>query len=138
MPILSSTTHLPHTHFEPTYGNHAQLQSHSHHVPLQYETTNFVATPYHDKRMVNKIQKSLNHAVYHSPIEYPPSYGGQGSYGSAITMTSGSQNKYSNFEPHQSEANKRNLPRVVNLQYNSPMGLYSTNTAKEELLKKLG
>jgi hypothetical protein len=130
-------------------------QSSSHHYPqpsptLQYETTNFTATPYHDKRMVSQIQKSLNRAVHPPHISsYTPfnSSGGNIVSYSTVSVVSpthtrvpASQQQYSNYEPHQigGGSPKSPMPKVVNLQYNSPMGLYSASAVKEELFKKLG
>ena len=147
VPIISAAASLPQTHFEPNYDYHfsTQLQSQQSHHPLQYETTNFTATPYHDKRMVSQIQKSLNRVAHHTPA-VNSSYGDTSSYGSTVTLLAQSHNSqlppsqqhYSTYEPHHSSANNKPLPKIVNLQYNSPMGLYSENSVKEELFKKIG
>ena len=154
VPILSALHHLPQTQFEPNYDSHHQ---HPHPQPthvLSYENTNFTAMPYHDKRMVNQIQKSLNRAVHHAPPTHyttscvlPISDSHAYPYGATQSHSQlpASQQQYATYEPHQCSsfglANKQSknpLPKVVNLQYNTPLGLYSANNVKEELLKKIG
>lgn len=167
LPILSSSMidNLPHTQFYDQFSRPPMAPQHPQ-TQLSYENTNFLATPYNDKRMVNQIQKSLNrvntpHHVAHQEYVPPHSnhhvassyfnnnnnfnFNGTGSYSSLPAPVTASQQHYSNYEPNRGPhynqnltQNNNQLPKVVNLQYNSPMGLYSANNVKEELFKKIG
>ena len=162
VPIFTGHNQLPQTNFEPAH--HMPPPQSLYHPPtphsptfLPYESTNFTATPYHDKRMVSQIHKSLNRAVHTSNNSHPFSGGHNAVSYTTVSVTPvahhhhqhhqhqprvpASQQQYSTYEPHhQSSAGmpKSPLPKVVNLQYNSPMGLYSASAVKEELYKKLG
>lgn len=163
-PILSQTgsSHLP--NYQPfTVGECSSVQrftqSKGPHVNIMFAnpsypkiaSTNACAAPYMDRRMIGNIQQNLTRAV-HAPVTMT-SYLGK-SMGSLNPQDRMKVGKYEvktfsnnmNFSKAPSQASDRSQnqfstssnpqPRIVTKQYNSPMGLYSNSTMKEEFTKQ--
>lgn len=159
-PILSQTgsSHLP--NYQPfTIGECSSVQrftaSKNPHTNLQFAhpsypkfgSTNTSAAPYMDRRMIGNIQQNLTRAV-HAPVSMNNFLGkSTGSLNNSMnTMKVG---KYdvktfsNNFNKASSQTSEGSINQfnshaqpMISKQYNSPIGLYSNNTMKEEYTKQ--
>jgi hypothetical protein len=125
-------------------------------------STNLTAQPYNDKNMVNQLQQSLfraahsnrggvNHVGYHYPVIYPSS-SSSGPSGSVLSNTityyddphlgapsfGAGGIPSANYSDFNSASSASQGPVVKNVQYNSPIGLYSRDNIRQELNRQVG
>lgn len=164
-PILSQTgsSHLP--NYQPfTVGECSSVQRYTAIKPLpktnlsykqpsfpKYNNqTNGSAQPYVDRRMIGNIQQNLTRAVHAPHVAYPARNGSVPALpkstmrvGKYDVKTFSQGNNFSSAPTHY-QGNYGSSPiqsqpstnKVVTKQYNSPIGLYSNNTIKEEYNKQ--
>lgn len=114
----------------------------------KYQSTNQAAAPYVDRRMIGNIQQNLTRAVHapyssfsnmsHSAPALAPNQMKIGKYdvktfSQLPTTFARAPSANSNAGSQTSSSPMPQKRQIVTKQYNSPIGLYSNNTLKEEL-----
>lgn len=118
----------------------------------RFNNTNSAAQPYVDRRMIGNIQQNLTRAV-HAPGHFtqrpssssvpalPKTHMKIGKYDvKSFANQPGIISKSPSISSNHGALNQSSSPlppKVVVKQYNSPIGLYSNNTLKEELNKQI-
>jgi len=118
----------------------------------KFNNTNNAAQPYVDRRMIGNIQQNLTRAV-HAPGHFiqrqssssvpalPKTHIKVGKYDvKTFANQPGVMSKSPSIGSNSGALNQNSSPlppKVVMKQYNSPIGLYSNNTIKEEMNKQL-
>lgn len=104
--------------------------------------------PYQEKEMIGKIQTSLQRYAPRpaSIVDYPfPVSSSSSGYMKINYAEEANQSKHSNVAHHESNYKDHSGNfgsvgplKIMNNQYNSPIGLYSNNNISEELKKQVG
>lgn len=111
----------------------------------RFNSTNHSPAPYIDRRMIGNIQQNLTRAV-HAPNSNFPVKGASPMWLPKNTMQVGKfevksfGNMTDNFVRGNSQSSvqsQNSVPHQQVKQYNSPIGLYSNNTLKEEYQKQV-
>lgn len=102
----------------------------------KFNNTNNTPMPYHDRRMIGHIQQNLTRAVHAPHVNLPSPLKGPNL--PKNTMQIGQYQIKTNIHEDLFNVNKDNFtPKIVNLQYNSPIGLYSNSSLKQEVNKRV-
>lgn len=118
----------------------------------KFANTNHYPQPFVDRRMIGNIQQNLTRAVHapgvvyprdnHSVPALPKTHMKVGKYdvktfSNQLGFSKGPSVSSNHSLTSNQSASGNNGPKIISQQYNSPIGLYSNNTLKEELTKQI-